>query len=97
MAGLVLIMDNEDKLKRVMTLLCAALFCVATALGIPVSDSLLKVGQKRGSLSVSEDCTAEIRDIPIYGDVSEACKKELSTLQRKLHYIENQCSKKEEK
>lgn len=89
-------MNNEDKLKKVMTLLCAALFVVATALGIPVSESLLNVGQqqqrgKGGSLRISDECEEEIKDIPIYGDVSEPCKKELTKLHRKIERVENLC------
>jgi hypothetical protein len=93
-------MTNEgDMLKRIVSALCAVLFIVATALGIPISESLLEVGQqpqqpkKGGSsmLRISDECEEEIKDIPIYGGVSDACDKELEKLHKlheKLHRIE---------
>lgn len=86
---------NEDKLKRIVSFLCAALFVVATALGIPVSESLLKQQQKSSSLDISDECEAEIEDIPVYGDISEPCRKEVKNLHRKLEHIEGLCSKEE--
>jgi hypothetical protein len=89
-------MTNEgDMLKRIVSALCAVLFIVATALGIPISESLLEVGQqpqqpKKGgsSMRISDECEEEIKDIPIYGGVSDACDKELEKLHKKLHRIE---------
>jgi len=88
--------ETKNKLQRVMSLICAALFIVATALGIPVSDSLLKVGQgKGGSLDISDECEAEVKDIPVFGDVSDYCKKEIKNLHRKIHHIEDLWNKEE--
>lgn len=91
--------NEEDKLKRILSAICAALFVVATALGIPVSESLLNVGQpqqKKGGMGISDECEAEIRDIPIYGDISKQCKEELVKLDRRVHHIESLCKLKEE-
>lgn len=88
-------MTNEtnegDMPKRIVSALCAVLFIVATALGIPISESLLEVGQpKKGgsSMRISDECEEEVKDIPIYGGVSDACDKELEKLHKKLHRIE---------
>lgn len=86
--------ENGDRLKRIVSAICAALFVVATALGIPISESLLNVGQPQqqksgGGLGVSGECEEEIENIHIYGDISEQCKKELDKLNRRLHHIEN--------
>lgn len=89
--------ETKNKLQRVMSLICAALFIVATALGIPVSDSLLNVGQGRGgSLDISDECEEEVKDIPVFGDVSDSCKKEIKNLHRKIHHIEDLCNGEEE-
>lgn len=87
--------NGDDKLKRIVSAVCAALFVVATALGIPVSESLLNVGQpqqKKGSrLGITDECEAEIQDIPVYGDISKQCKEELEKLDRRIHHIESLC------
>lgn len=92
--------NEDDKLKRIVSAICAALFVVATMLGIPVSESLLNVGQpqqKKGSrLSVSDACEAEIQDIPVYGDLSKQCKEELERLDRRVHRIESLCKMNDE-
>lgn len=76
-------------IKRISSWIAVVLFLVGTALGLPVSDALLNVGQqgKRGGLDLSDDCEAEIKDIPIYGDISEPCERELENLHRKIEYI----------
>jgi hypothetical protein len=85
---------KDDKLKRVTALITAVLFAIATALGIPISED---AGRKRSSisLSLSDDCETEVKDIPIYGDISEPCEKELTNLLRRLNYIENSLRKDE--
>ena len=87
-----------EKLQRVSSWIAVILFIVGTALGLPVSDTLLNVGQQQGKkgLALSDDCEAEIKDIPIYGDISEPCEKELENLHRKIHHIENLTKDKEE-
>jgi len=88
-------MTEDGKLKRIVAFVSAALFALATLLGIPISED---VGRKKSSinLSLSDDCEAEIKDIPIYGDISEPCEKELENLHRKVHHIENLTKDKEE-
>lgn len=81
-------MVDEDRLKRVIAWLSALLFVIATALGVPLGDG---TGQKKNSksLTISDECEAEIKDIPIYGDISKQCKEELEKLDRRLHHVEN--------
>lgn len=88
-------MTEDGKLKRIVAFVSAVLFALATLLGIPISED---VGRKKSSinLSLSDDCEAEIKDIPIYGDISEPCEKELENLHRKVHHIENLTKDKEE-
>jgi len=86
----------EDKLKRVASMVAVILFIVATALGIPVSDSILKVGQRSGgSLGISDKCEEEVKNIPVFGDVSDQCKKEIKSLHRRVHHIESLYDKEE--
>ena len=87
-----------EKLQRVSSWIAVILFIVGTALGLPVSDTLLNVGQQQGKkgLALSDDCEAEIKDIPIYGDISEPCERELENLHRKIQYILNKDKREEE-
>ena len=85
-------MVDEDKLKRAVAWLSALLFVIATALGVPLGDG---TGQKKNSksITISDGCEAEVKDIPVYGDISEQCEEELTNLHRRLHHIVNKLSK----
>lgn len=85
--------DKDSKLKRVAALITAVLFAVSTALGIPISWGEKNEGHISSNLALSDDCEAEVKDIPIYGDISEPCEKELTNLHRRLHHITNKLSK----
>ena len=89
---------TTEEVKRVAALITAVLFLVGTALGIPISgDEANNEGQeKRNSsinLALSDGCEAEVKDIPVYGDISEQCEEELTNLHRRLHHIVNKLSK----